>query len=121
MIHGLGVPVGVPPLAPHWFPEWTEPLVPARRRRRAGGAGGPLLASQNAEPSSVTAFELHILLEVVDAVVGGIPSVAALDGAIFIPRGIDEDTTQGDPAGPVLLEEILVHLPNGKEFWTQND
>ncbi len=84
-------------------------------------AGGPLLTTENAEPASVSAFELHILLEVVYAVVGSIPSATALDGAIFIPRGIDEDTTQGDPAGPVLLEEVVVHLSNRKEFWTQND
>jgi len=77
--HGLGVPVGVPPPAPHcppcpdWFPKWTEPSF---------WAGGPLSATQNAEPSTVTAFELHIFLEIVDAVVGSIPSVSSLDGAI---------------------------------------
>jgi len=84
-------------------------------------AGGPLLATENAEPSTVTAFELHVLLEVGDAVVGSIPSVTALDGAVFVPGGIDENTTEGDPSGPVLLQEIVVHLSNRKEFWTQND
>jgi len=84
-------------------------------------AGGPLLTTENAEPASVPAFELHILLEVVYAVVGGIPSARALDGAVFIPRCIDENTTKGDSAGPVLIEEVVVHLSNGKEFRTQND
>ncbi len=85
------------------------------------GAGGPLSVTQNAESTAISAFELHILLEVINAVVGGIPCRTFLDGAILIPRGVDENTTQGDPAGPVLLEEIFVHLLNGKEFWTQND
>jgi len=56
-------------------------------------AGGPLLATENAELSTVTAFKLHVLFEVVYAVVGGIPSVSSLDGAVFVSGGIDEDTT----------------------------
>jgi len=86
-------------------PKWTEPSF---------WAGGPLSATQNAEPSTVTAFELHVLFEVVYAVVGGIPSRTLLDGAIIIPRGHDEYTTKGYPAGPVLLEEVVVHFPNGE-------
>ncbi len=116
MIPGLGAPWGLPPHAlhahPDWFPEWTEPPI---------WAGGPLPATQNAEPATVPAFELHILLEVVYAVVGGIPRRTFLDGAIFIPGGVDENTTEGDSPGPVLLQEIVVHLSNGKEFRTQND
>jgi len=93
-------------------PKWTEP---------SSWAGGPLSATQNAEPSSVSAFKLHVFLEVIYAVVGGIPSVSSLDGAVLIPGSIDENTTEGNSSGPVLLQEIVVHLSNGKEFWTQND
>jgi len=86
---GLGAPWGTSPTgaAFRWsstFPKWTEPSF---------WAGGPLSATQNAESTAISAFELHVLLEVIDAVVGRIPSAAALDGAIFIPRGVDEDTT----------------------------
>ncbi len=93
-------------------PKWTEPSF---------WAGGPLSGTQNAEPSTVTAFKLHVFFEVIYAVVGGIPSVSSLDGAVLVPGGIDENTTEGDSPGPVLLQEIVVHLSNGKEFWTQND
>ncbi len=79
-------------------------LVSENGRSARPARGVHLSATQNAEPSSVTAFELHVFFEIVDAVVGSIPSVAALDGAIFIPRRIYENTTKGDPAGPVLLE-----------------
>ncbi len=77
MFTGLEHPVKLHQRSP-LVPEWTEPLVPRLRE----GAGGPLPGTQNAEPSTVTAFELHVLLEVVYAVVGGIPSVCSLDGAI---------------------------------------
>lgn len=82
-------------------------------------------SKDNPEGTTVLTVELVVLLDVVYAVVDGIRRFRFLYRAVFVPGVVDEAIAKfgcsTTAVFPAELLQVIVHLPVGKHFRTEND